>query len=57
MSTTATTTAATVIQLTYRHECDHGFCTVCGTVWPCWRAERAVPAPQLPTPRTSTIAA
>jgi hypothetical protein len=24
----------------YVHECDRGFCTVCGTVWPCPRTER-----------------
>ena len=22
------------------HEPDHGFCVVCGGVWPCWRASR-----------------
>ena len=22
------------------HEPDHGFCVVCGGVWPCWRAVR-----------------
>jgi hypothetical protein len=24
----------------YAHETDHGFCTVCGAVWPCARARR-----------------
>jgi hypothetical protein len=24
----------------HRHEEDHGFCMVCGGVWPCWRASR-----------------
>jgi len=24
----------------YVHECDRGFCTVCGSVWPCPRTER-----------------
>jgi hypothetical protein len=23
------------------HDCDHGFCSVCGAVWPCSRARRA----------------
>jgi hypothetical protein len=22
------------------HDCDHGFCTICGAVWPCSRARR-----------------
>lgn len=30
----------------YQHEADHGFCVVCGSVWPCSRA----------TPRQSTYA-
>ena len=37
------------------HEGDHGFCTVCGMVWPCSRARRhpvpvtfTVPTPRLP---------
>jgi len=21
----------------HRHQSAHGFCTVCGTTWPCWR--------------------
>ncbi len=21
------------------HRCAQGFCTVCGSAWPCWRAE------------------
>jgi hypothetical protein len=24
----------------YRHHSAQGFCTVCGTVWPCWRGLR-----------------
>jgi hypothetical protein len=26
---------------TVDHDCDHGFCGVCGAVWPCSRARRA----------------
>jgi hypothetical protein len=36
----------------YRHSCDHGFCTVCGSVWPCARAEGDV-VPAIPVPRLS----
>ncbi|HEX2805933.1 MAG TPA: hypothetical protein VHN80_07170 [Kineosporiaceae bacterium] len=31
-----------VNQRTFEHEMDHGFCTVCGAVWPCSRARRAM---------------
>ena len=27
-------------QGSYRHEVDHGFCVICGSVWPCWRSAR-----------------
>jgi hypothetical protein len=27
---------------TVDHDCDHGFCGVCGAVWPCSRARRAL---------------
>jgi hypothetical protein len=37
---------------TYTHDCDHGFCTVCGSVWPCSRARRATPTLQIPLART-----
>jgi hypothetical protein len=39
------------------HECDHGFCLVCGMVWPCSSARRhGTPAVlKLPTPRLPTI--
>jgi hypothetical protein len=35
------------------HDCDHGFCSVCGMVWPCsWARRHAVPTASLiPTPR------
>jgi len=39
------------------HECNNGFCTICGMVWPCSWARRhpvpatlTVPTPRLPTP-------
>jgi hypothetical protein len=40
----------------FRHDADHGFCVVCGSVWPCSRADgRADPAavqrPVVPVPR------
>jgi hypothetical protein len=35
----------------YRHEIDHGFCTICGSVWPCSRAEPEWLPPAVPTPR------
>jgi hypothetical protein len=37
----------------YRHSCDHGFCTVCGGVWPCARAEGDVAVPAVPVPRVA----
>jgi len=46
--------AVTVISTTptaYTHDCDHGFCVICGSVWPCSRAQRATPTP-VPLPRT-----
>jgi hypothetical protein len=35
------------------HECDHGFCSICGMVWPCsWARRHRLPEPSLiPTPR------
>jgi hypothetical protein len=38
------------------HECDHGFCTVCGTVWPCsWARRHPMPVPvALPISRLPT---
>jgi len=32
--------ARTTNGLVFTHECHHGFCTVCGSVWPCSRAAR-----------------
>jgi hypothetical protein len=36
MSPTTTFTA----KRTFEHDSDHGFCTVCGAVWPCSHARR-----------------
>jgi hypothetical protein len=38
-ATIFTTTSGTAKRST-GHDCDHGFCTVCGAVWPCARARR-----------------
>lgn len=44
MSTTATTTSSTVPAAravrVIEHDSNHGFCMVCGAVWPCSRARR-----------------
>jgi len=37
--TTFTPTRHTTTGGRYNHRCEQGFCTVCGSVWPCWRAE------------------
>ena len=41
------------------HDCDHGFCSVCGMVWPCSRARRLaipvvypIPTARLPVTRS-----
>lgn len=39
-----TTPFASTLAHVHRHEEDHGFCLVCGGVWPCWRASRTVTA-------------
>lgn len=31
------------------HDSDHGFCSVCGAVWPCSRARREQAAASAPT--------
>lgn len=40
------------------HDCDHGFCTVCGMVWPCsWARRHALPmVHQVPIPRLPAAA-
>ena len=52
----ATTERAGVLGSSAAHDGDHGFCTVCGMVWPCSWARRhalplvhAIPTPRLPT--------
>lgn len=40
----------------FPHTCDHGFCTVCGGVWPCARAERAEQPPAVPVARWAPAA-
>lgn len=35
----------------YTHDCDHGFCTVCGSVWPCSRAQRTAQPTAVPIAR------
>lgn len=39
------------------HDCDHGFCSVCGMVWPCsWARRHAVPVvPAVPIPRLEHV--
>lgn len=39
----------------YPHRCYHGFCEICGGVWPCARAERERVAASLPVPRLGAI--
>lgn len=36
-STTRTAPGFTTIQTRSAHRCAQGFCTVCGSTWPCWR--------------------
>lgn len=45
------TVVQSVGRTSYRHSCDHGFCTVCGGVWPCARADADVAVPAVPVPR------
>ncbi len=44
MTTTSTPTRPGPGYLTHTHRAEQGFCSVCGSVWPCWRARRSVPA-------------
>ena len=39
----------------YTHECHHGFCTVCGSVWPCSRAQRTAPRHTVPIARVEYL--
>lgn len=44
-----------VLDTPYSHECHHGFCTVCGSVWPCSRAQRTAPRHTIPIPRVEYL--
>jgi hypothetical protein len=37
--TTFTPTRHTSMQRSDEHHCANGFCTVCGSNWPCWRVQ------------------
>jgi len=39
----------------YRHEPDQGFCTVCGSVWPCSQAAQGPRRSPVPIPRLATL--
>jgi hypothetical protein len=39
----------TIATTSYSHDCDHGFCVICGSVWPCSRSRRAA-TPDTPAP-------
>jgi len=45
----------TVTARRYTHDCDHGFCTVCGSVWPCSRAQRTAPRLAVPIARVEYL--
>jgi hypothetical protein len=36
---------------TYTHDCDHGFCVICGSVWPCSRSRKTIAQLQVPVAR------
>jgi hypothetical protein len=38
------------------HDCHHGFCTICGSVWPCSRAQRTTYREPRPIPRADELA-
>jgi hypothetical protein len=41
----------------HTHDCHHGFCTICGSVWPCSRARRATTYREpIPIPRPDALA-
>lgn len=50
---TMTGTVTAPIGTGYSHEADHGFCIVCGGVWPCARATATDDLAPLPIPRLS----
>ena len=37
--TTFTAVGRTSMRGSHDHRCAHGFCTVCGSNWPCWRVQ------------------
>ena len=37
--TTSSPARHTTTECRHRHRCVQGFCTVCGSTWPCWRAQ------------------
>jgi hypothetical protein len=44
-----------VLDTPYSHECHHGFCSVCGSVWPCSRAQRTAPRHTIPIARVEYL--
>jgi hypothetical protein len=49
-------TATTTPTSSYSHDCDSGFCTICGSVWPCSRARKATTHIQIPVARPEYFA-
>jgi hypothetical protein len=45
----------TTMKTSYSHDCDHGFCVICGSVWPCSRARKATARLQIPIARPETF--
>jgi hypothetical protein len=41
--------------LTFSHECHQGFCTVCGSVWPCSRAVKSAARRTPPIARSDAL--
>jgi hypothetical protein len=53
---TTTPTGRSAVPGTYHvHESHHGFCVVCGSVWPCSRAGRTKPCHPAPIPRADAL--
>ena len=53
--TTRPTKQRTMLDTAYTHECHHGFCMVCGSVWPCSRARKTTPTRSIPIPRADDV--
>jgi hypothetical protein len=47
------TTTRAALETRHAHESHHGFCTVCGSVWPCSRAGRT--KPRVPVARSESL--